>query len=101
MRIARSIQRFLFLVIVRQRGLLKNGINPYTIDEFFQSEETGRQLIRSAMQQLAITARAFHRIFKLSRTIADLAGMEQIQPAHPSTTLRTSLAEAIQYRPRR
>ncbi|MBN1316671.1 MAG: hypothetical protein JXA42_14430, partial [Anaerolineales bacterium] len=60
-----------------------------------------KQLMRSAMQQLAITARAFHRILKLGRTIADpsallrasLAGMEQIQAAH--------LVEAIQYRPRR
>ncbi|MBN1316674.1 MAG: hypothetical protein JXA42_14445 [Anaerolineales bacterium] len=72
--------------------------------------------MRSAMQQLAITARAFHRILKLGRTIADpsallsaaslwdrasLAGVEEIQAAHPSTVLRTGLAEVIQYRPRR
>ena len=55
-------------------------------------DNTGKQLMRSAMQQLSITARAFHRILKLSRTIADLAGVAAIQPAH--------LAEAIQYRPR-
>jgi magnesium chelatase family protein len=49
--------------------------------------------MRSAMQQLQLSARAFHRVLKIARTIADLAGSGEIAPAH--------LAEAIQYRPRR
>jgi magnesium chelatase family protein len=49
--------------------------------------------MRSAMSQLQLSARAFHRVLKLARTIADLAGSEAIGAAH--------LAEAIQYRPRR
>jgi magnesium chelatase family protein len=58
------------------------------------------------MQQLHMSARAYHRILKLARTMArkagrDLAGSDEIQTAHPSSSLRTSLAEAIQYRPRR
>jgi len=56
-------------------------------------DETGRSLVRAAMQQLQMSARAFHRILKLARTIADLAGSQRIETAH--------LAEAIQYRPRR
>jgi magnesium chelatase family protein len=44
------------------------------------------------MQQLGMSARAFHRILKLSRTIADLEGAAEIKTHH--------LADAIQHRPR-
>jgi magnesium chelatase family protein len=48
--------------------------------------------MRTAMSQLQLSARAYHRILKLARTIADLAGSEGIQSTH--------LAEALQYRPK-
>jgi magnesium chelatase family protein len=51
-----------------------------------------QSLMRAAMTQLNLSARAYHRILKLGRTIADLAGSEEIQARH--------LAEALQYRPK-
>ena len=54
--------------------------------------DEGQRLMRAAMTQLNLSARAYHRILKLARTIADLAGSEEIQSVH--------LAEALQYRPK-
>ncbi len=68
-------------------------MGPAEVRKICRLDETGRGLVRAAMQQLQMSARAFHRILKLARTIADLAGSERIETAH--------LAEAIQYRPRR
>jgi magnesium chelatase family protein len=48
--------------------------------------------MRAAMTQLNLSARAYHRILKLARTIADLSGSEEIRSAH--------LAEPLQYRPK-
>ena len=50
-----------------------------------------QNLMKAAMQQMHLSARAYYRIFKLARTIADLAGAENIDNTH--------LAEALQYRP--
>ena len=66
---------------------------PAEVRRFCDLDDTSRSLMKAAMSQLQLSARAYHRILKLARTIADLAGAERIQTAH--------LAEAIQYRPRR
>ena len=68
-------------------------MGPTEVRAICQLSEEGRALVKAAMAQLGMSARAFHRILKLARTIADLAGGEDIETTH--------LAEAIQYRPRR
>jgi magnesium chelatase family protein len=74
--------------------LLSNAdMGPSEVRTFCQIDDAGKSLLRAAMHQLQMSARAYHRILKLSRTIADLAGSDGIETAH--------LAEAIQYRPRR
>jgi magnesium chelatase family protein len=62
------------------------------IRQFCRLQDEGQSLMRAAMTQLNLSARAYHRILKLARTIADLAGCDEIQSVH--------LAEALQYRPK-
>ncbi|HUT21244.1 MAG TPA: ATP-binding protein, partial [Anaerolineae bacterium] len=68
-------------------------MGPAEVREHCEVDGSGKSLLRAAMQQLQMSARAYHRILKLARTIADLAGSARIEAPH--------VAEAIQYRPRR
>jgi magnesium chelatase family protein len=67
-------------------------MTPVEVRQFCQVEQEAQSLLKAAMRQLALSARAFHRILKLARTIADLTDDSTIGSSH--------LAEAIQYRPR-
>lgn len=85
----------------RFAGARKNGatqlqanadMGPAEVRQYCEWDENGKQLIRAAMKQMNLSARAYHRVLKLARTIADLADCPQIETLH--------LAEALQYRPR-
>jgi len=65
-------------------------MNLQQIKEHCRLDAQGQQILKNAVNSLRLSARAYHRILKLSRTIADLAGAQNIGAAH--------LAEAIQYR---
>jgi len=86
---ARSIQRKRF----NGTKLASNAdMTPLEVREFCRVEPSAQSLLQAAMRRLCLSARAFHRILKLARTIADLADAETISASY--------LAEAIQYRPR-
>jgi magnesium chelatase family protein len=67
-------------------------MGPAEVHTFCDVQPASQNLLKAAMQQLHLSARSYHRILKLARTIADLANNEEIEPQH--------IAEAIQYRPR-
>jgi magnesium chelatase family protein len=83
---AREVQRARFADVPRPKGappLYTNADMGVTeIREFCQADPAGQSLLRAAMNQLSLSARAYHRVLKLARTIADLAGSEAIQAAH-------------------
>lgn len=71
-------------------GLPNQALGNRELERVCVLDEPGRRLMEQALRKLGLSARAFHRVLKLARSIADLAGLEQIQAAH--------LSEAIGYR---
>jgi magnesium chelatase family protein len=87
----RSVQRLRY----SESRLSSNAeMGPVEVREFCQNtlDDAARSLIKLAVNQLALSARGYHRVLKVARTIADLAGSELIVSAH--------VAEALQYRHR-
>ena len=85
---ARAVQRARFEGVP---GLHSNAhMGASLINRYCKTDAEGKRLMQMAVQRLGLSARAYHRVLKLARTIADLAGEEHIAPAH--------IAEAIQYR---
>lgn len=75
----------------RAAGIFANAqLDPRLTRRHCPLDEAGAALLEAAIRQLGLSARAYHRVLRLSRTIADLDGTEAIDPAH--------VAEAVQYR---
>ncbi|QDQ26887.1 YifB family Mg chelatase-like AAA ATPase [Chitinimonas arctica] len=83
------------VMVARERQLARQGmenarLGSRELDSVAELDEAGRQLLSTAMRRLDLSARAYHRILRVARTIADLAGDDCIQAGQ--------VAEAVQYR---
>lgn len=84
-RVEKSHQRQL-----KRQSKTNSRLSVKEVDQFCALDTASENLLKNAIQRLNLSARAYHRILKVARTIADLSGIEKINNQH--------IAEAIQYR---
>ena len=87
--IATRVERICALQLARQ-GKQNNALSANEIDAYCKPDSAGENILRTAMARLDWSARGYHRVLKVARTIADLEAAENIAASH--------VAEAIQYR---
>ncbi|MEK7792153.1 MAG: YifB family Mg chelatase-like AAA ATPase [Pseudomonadota bacterium] len=75
---------------LNRQGKTNSRLSVKEIDKFCALDTASENLLKNAINRLNLSARAYHRILKVARTIADLSGIERINNQH--------IAEAIQYR---
>ena len=75
---------------MQRQGFLNQNLSPQLLEKHAQLDESSARMLEMAQQRLNLSARAYHRILRVARTISDLAGSEQIQSSH--------LSEALSYR---
>ena len=84
----RVIQAFDFQI--QRQGNLNNSISPKDLEKFAVLDNASKKMLEMAQQRLNLSARAYHRVLRVARTIADLSQSDQIQSPH--------LTEALSYR---
>ena len=86
-RTARDVQRKRF---VNSKIICNAGMNNTAVKKYCQLGDDAQNVLKMAVEELGFSARAYHRVLRVSRTIADMAHSENIKPEH--------VLEAVQYR---
>jgi magnesium chelatase family protein len=79
-----------YAIQITRQGKPNQRLSTREIDKYCRLDARGETVLRNAMAHMHWSARAYHRVLKLARTIADLEGTPRVAPEH--------VAEAVQYR---